>query len=131
MVEKIICLDTTVLMDFYRMSKKEYSFLYNISKHSSQFTVSIFSQYQIYLRLHKPSHRDYWDDFFQRVITIPFNEEVREIAVPLHQSLKKKGITVKMQDIVIAASALLFDSRLATMDERKYSFIEDLELIAP
>ena len=41
MQKEIICLDTSILIDFFRKTKKENSALYKLKQHNFDFSVSI------------------------------------------------------------------------------------------
>lgn len=47
MEESLICLDTSVLIDYFRKVKKENSYLYQISEQYDRFAVSAITKYSV------------------------------------------------------------------------------------
>lgn len=48
MENEIICLDTSILIDFFRKKKKEYSVLYELSQKYVTFATSVITEYEIF-----------------------------------------------------------------------------------
>lgn len=93
MESEIICLDTSILIDFYRKKLKEKSAFYKLTKIYKLFAVSIITEYEIMIGA-KPEEIDFWKDFFERITILPFDKRANDIAVEITKKLKAKPRTV-------------------------------------
>jgi tRNA(fMet)-specific endonuclease VapC len=130
MAEKnyIVCLDTSVLIDYYRKKDKSKSLFYKLTKGYSLFAVSSITEYEIYSGSN-PEQDKFWDDFFKLVLVLPFDSEVNKIAVKLSRTLKAKSKSIEIPDLFIGATALKHNLKLATLNKKHFERIENLELI--
>jgi len=74
MEDPIICLDTSVLIDFYRKKDKSQSLFFKLTEQYSIFAVSAITEYELYLG-NSQEQNIFWDDFFSRVIVLPFDSK--------------------------------------------------------
>jgi len=72
MESTIVCLDTTVLIDFYRKKDKSKSLFFKLTERYTFFAVSTVTEYELYLG-NSEEQNIFWDDFFSRVIVLPFD----------------------------------------------------------
>lgn len=130
MAEKsyIVCLDTSVLIDYYRKKDKSKSLFYKLTKEYSLFAVSAITEYEIYSGSN-PEQDKYWDDFFRLILVFPFDSDVNKIAVKESRALKVKNKSIEIPDLLIGATALKHKLKLATLNKKHFERLEDLELI--
>ena len=125
---EIICLDSTVVIDFYRKKQKRKSFLFKLSS-SYQFYISAIVKYEIY---RGDKEKDvFWINFFKNVRILPFDNECSIIAAKIYKDLKSKNQLISPDDILIAATALKNDFKLATINKKDFERIKGLKLITP
>ena len=60
MEKKIICLDTSVLIDYYRKVLKSQSFFYTLTESYDLFAISAITEYEIYCGSN-PEQDLYWN----------------------------------------------------------------------
>lgn len=60
MEKKIICLDTSVLIDYYRKVHKSKSFFYTLTESYDLFAISAITEYEIYCGSN-PEQDLYWN----------------------------------------------------------------------
>jgi len=125
---KLICLDTSVLIDYFRKTKKSNSFLYKLTEQYSLFAVSIITQYEIYLGSNEDQD-SFWDQFFESITVLPFDAKANKQAIRIYRELKQKSKLIEIPDLLIGATAKAHSLKLATLNERHFSRIEGLELI--
>jgi len=123
-----ICLDTGVLIEYFRQKDKKNSFLYRLAARFG-FKVSAVTEYE-FLRGMKQDDA-FWEAFFAQVEVLPFDSESAKIASVIYQKLKKKNQLIGADDILIAATAIRNQLRLATLNIDHFERIEELELIKP
>ncbi len=130
MAEKsyIVCLDTSVLIDYYRKKDKSKSLFYKLTKEYSLFAVSAITEYEIYSGSN-PEQDKYWNDFFRLILVLPFDSDVNKIAVKESRALKVKNKSIEIPDLLIGATALKHKLKLATLNKKHFERLEDLELI--
>ena len=129
MENELICLDTSVLIDYFRKTKKENSFFYNLSNGYSQFAVSVITEFEIYCGV-KPDQRSFWDNLFSQFQILPFDSQTNKEAVQIYQSLKRKSKLIEMPDILIGATSKAHGLKLATINTKHFDRIEGLALIS-
>jgi len=128
MESQVICLDTSVLIEYYRKKDKRNSFFYVLAGQYDKFAVSAITEFEIYIGSNSEQDK-FWNEFFNHVISLPFNSEANRVAVKIYRSLKRKNLKIESPDLFIAACALTGNMKLATLNARHFSRIEDLVLI--
>jgi len=129
MDEEIIFLDTSVLIDYFRKTKKENSFLYQLSKTYTRFAVSIITKFEILIGSNE-SQQGFWDDFFERVEVVNYTEQENHKAIEIHKKLKTTGQLIGFADLLIGATALSQGVKIATLNESHFSRIDGLEILS-
>lgn len=129
MENEVICLDTSILIDFYRKRIKEKSAFYKLTKVYNLFAVSIITEYEIMIGA-KAEEIDFWKDFFERVTILPFDKTASDIAIEITKELKKKNNLIEIPDIFIGATALARKIKIATLNIKHFDRITNLNLVA-
>lgn len=125
----MICLDTSVLIDYFRKTKKSNAFLYKLTGRYALFAVSIITQYEIYVGSNEEQD-PFWDQFFKNITVLPFDAKSSEQAIRIHRELKQQRKLIEIPDILIGATARAHSLKMATLNEKHFSRIEGLELIS-
>ncbi len=128
MENKLICLDTSVLIDFYRKKDKKKTYLYNLSITYSLFAISSVTLFEIYIGSDE-SQMVFWERFFSSKVILPFGNNTAKLAVEIDRKLKLQRKRIEIPDLFIAASAIEHKLPLATLNIKHFQRIEDLELI--
>jgi len=123
-----VCLDTSVLIDFYRKSDKSKSLFFKLTEKYMFFAVSAVTQYELCLG-NSQEQNIFWDDFFSRVIVFPFDTRTVKQAVSIYRQLKQQSKLIDMPDIMIAGTALQNNMPLATLNRKHFERISGLEII--
>jgi len=128
MANDIICLDTSVLIDYFRKKNKENSFFYEITKKYSLFAVSAITEYEIYVGSN--AEQDiFWNEFFRKLTVLPFNAETNKFSVKIARDLKLKNRMIDIPDLFIGATAVANNLSLATLNKKHFENIAHLQLI--
>lgn len=130
MGEELICLDSTVLIEYFRKVDKTHSFLYKLTPHHPHFAVSILTQYEIYIGSNLEQDL-FWNQFFQNIEVLPFENQACIEAIKIFQELKAQNKLIDTADLLIGATALSLGLKLATLNEKHFKRIEGLSLITP
>jgi predicted nucleic acid-binding protein len=124
--QRLICLDASALIEYFRKSKKENSFLSKlINKNYEGFIVPITAHFEVY-RGAKPEQLSFWDNLFYDFIIIPYTEATNKFALEIYGDLKKKRKSISLSDLQIAATA-----KSLRYNEKHFEHIDSLKLITP
>ena len=126
MEREIVCLDTSILIDYFRKKNKETSTFYKLSELNFSFSTTSISTFEIYRGV-TVLQRPFWDSLFEQVEVIPFGEEASKIAARLMQVSGLKN-RVELPDLFIAAISIQRNLRLATLNRKDFEKIEELRL---
>ncbi|MBL6986763.1 MAG: type II toxin-antitoxin system VapC family toxin [Methylobacter sp.] len=126
----MICLDTNVLIAHKRAKKadKDKTFLYRLATKSYQFSVSSITVYEL-LRGDNQDEDAYWKVMFSNMTVLDFDSHCAEHAANIYQDLKKKGLLIEPEDLLIAATALGNNMNLATGNIKHFDRVVGLELV--
>ncbi len=126
--EKEICLDTSVLVDFFRKKRKDKTFFFELSQEYDYFCTSVVTEYEIKIG-NSTEQKDFWETFFEKLKVLPFDSEVNRIAVEIHDELKSQNKLIEIPDILIAATAIRYEVPLATLNRKHFERIRNLILV--
>jgi predicted nucleic acid-binding protein len=124
----MICLDTSILIDFFRKEKKENSLFFRLTQQYRIFTVSVITEYEIFVGSNQ-EQQEFWENFFSRIVVLPFDSASSQMAVQIFKDLKAKNKLIEIPDILIAATAMQNNLPLATTNLKHFDRIEGLELV--
>lgn len=124
----MICLDTSILIDFFRKEKKENSLFFRLTQEYRIFTVSVITEYEIFVGSNQ-EQQEFWENFFSRIVVLPFDSASSQMAVQIFKDLKAKNKLIEIPDILIAATAMQNNLPLATTNLKHFDRIEGLELV--
>ena len=128
MEKQLICLDTSVLIDYFRQKDKTKSFFYALAGEYDSFAVSVITEYEIYVGSNSVQDK-YWDDFFKKVIVLPYDSHANKTAIDIFRELKRINKVIDAPDLFIAASAIANNMQLATMNDKHFNRIKGLKLV--
>jgi predicted nucleic acid-binding protein len=128
MADKIILIDTSVLIDYFRKTDKENAALVEIVKQGYIYCISSVTEYEIY-RGALLGQIVFWDNLLQKVEVLSFDKAASRIAVDINAELKRKRKQIAIADLFIAASAVANGLKLATLNKKHFDRIDALTLI--
>lgn len=129
MEEKIALLDTSILIDFFRKTDKRKSKFYELSDLYESFCISVITEYEIFTGVNSDIQKSYWKEFLSRINIIPLDSETIQTAVAVNEELKKLRKQIDTADLFIAATALINDLPLATLNQKHFNRVNALRLI--
>jgi tRNA(fMet)-specific endonuclease VapC len=128
---EIICLDTNVLIAHKRAKKgdKDKSFLFRLTTKPYQFAVSSITVYEL-LRGDNQGEDVYWKAMFSNMTVLDFDSNCAEYAAKIYQDLKTRGLLIAAEDLLIAATTLGNQMKLATGNVKHFARVAGLELVS-
>jgi tRNA(fMet)-specific endonuclease VapC len=128
MADKIILVDTSILIDYYRKTEKEKSIWIKLVREGYSFAISAVTKYEIYSGA-TPSQLAFWDSVLQAITVLPLDEASVDTAVSMNKMLKRKRKQIDIADLFIAATAVTNKMSLATLNRKHFDRIDTLTLI--
>lgn len=128
MADKVVLVDTSILIDYYRKTDKEKSVWINLVRQGYSFAVSAVTKYEIYAGA-TPNQLAFWDTVFQAITVLPLDEVSVDTAVALNSALKRKRKQIDLADLFIAATAVTHNLPLVTLNRKHFDRIDTLKLI--
>jgi predicted nucleic acid-binding protein len=128
MDKELICLDTSILIDYYRKKNKsktkfvELSTIYN-------FSISVVTKLEILVGVN-PEQRFFWQEVFRKMEIFPLKEKDVEIAAEIIQTLTRKNKIIGLKDILIASTAIANNLKLSTLNLKDFKRIDNLKILA-
>ena len=89
MENKMILVDTTILIDFFRKTDKSNSRLIHLVDEGYQFSISAITAYEIFSGA-TTVQMNFWNEFLLRIKIYSFESSTVKNAVLINQQLKKK-----------------------------------------
>ncbi len=127
MVKEIICLDTSVFIDYFRKQRKDKTFLVELSD-KYDFAISVVTKLEISVGVAK-GQNEFWENIFEKLTILPLTEPDVDIASKIIQTLRKDNKIIGLQDILIASSAISNDLKIATLNLKDFERIKELTII--
>ena len=128
MENRMICLDTSVLIDYYRKQKKSESLFFKLTEKYSAFAVSAVTEYELYLG-NSQEQDMFWNNFFSQITVLPFDTRAVKQAVSIYKQLKQSSKLIDIPDIMIAGTAMQNNIPLATLNRKHFERINGLKII--
>jgi tRNA(fMet)-specific endonuclease VapC len=129
-MEDLICLDSSVLIEYFRKKNKTETVFSKLSLQYSGFIIPSVVHFEIYSGS-TLQQKTYWDNLFSDFLIIPFTDSISNRAIFILKELKTLGLTIDFKDLIIGASALNHNFPLATLNEKHFNKIKRLQLITP
>ena len=128
MADKIILIDTSILIDYYRKTNKANSVWIGLIEKDYKFVISAITKYELYSGATQ-SQKEFWNSILSAISVIPFDESCVDAAVELNANLKRKRKQIELADLFIAASAMTQNLPIATLNIKHFDRIEGLIII--
>jgi predicted nucleic acid-binding protein len=127
MDRKLICLDTSILIDYFRKKNKRKTFFFELTK-DYEFTVSVITKLEIFSGAND-EQQEFWKQAFRRFQILPLGENEVDEATRIIKTLRSQNQIIELPDILIGATAKTHNLELATLNEKHFDRIKDLRLI--
>lgn len=128
MADKIIMVDTSILIDFYRKTDKNNSMWITLLRKDYDFAISSITKYEIYSGATE-SQLQFWNSVLEAIRIIPLDEMAVDEAVKINKALKQKRKQIDVADLFIAATALAHGLPFATLNKKHFDRVDGLVII--
>jgi predicted nucleic acid-binding protein len=127
MDKEIICVDTSLFIDFFRKQRKDRTLLTKLSE-KYEFGLSVITKLEISVGIGK-GQKEYWGSVFEKLTILPLSESDIDKASEIIQLLRKNNKIIGLQDILIASTAITNDLRFVTLNLKDFERIKELKII--
>ncbi len=128
MAEKIILVDTTILIDYFRKTDKANSVWVTLFDQGYDFCISAITHYEIYSGA-TSAQLTFWKNVLDKTEVIPFDEKVAQVSVEINNELKNKRKQIDKADLFIAATAISKNLPFATLNRKHFDRIDGLNVV--
>ena len=128
MADKIVMVDTSILIDYYRKTDKTNAVWVGLVEKNYSFVISSITKYEIYSGATE-SQIEFWNNVLRAIAVIPFDANCVDKAVEINTSLKKKRKQIDIADLFIAATAITNNLSIATLNLKHFERIDELKIL--
>ncbi|MBK6482443.1 MAG: type II toxin-antitoxin system VapC family toxin [Chitinophagaceae bacterium] len=128
MEDKIILVDTSILIDFYRKTDKSKSAWIALVRQGFEFAISAITKYEIYCGA-TPAQLVFWENVLQNMIVLSFDAATAKTAVDINNGLKRKRKQIDIADLFIASTAIIYQLPFATLNKKHFDRIDELKMV--
>ena len=128
MANKVIMVDTSILIDFYRKTNKNNTIWISLVRQEYEFAISTITKYEIYAGATQ-GQMEFWDKVLQAISILPFDEDCVGAAVNINTDLKRKRKLIDVADLFIAATAIANNLSFVTLNRKHFDRIDNLNII--
>jgi len=107
MGKEIICVDTSLFIDYFRKQRKERTHLANLAE-NFEFAISVITKLEISVGI-GIGQKDYLESVFNKRTILPLSEIEIDKASEIIKTLRKSNKIIGLQDILIASTAIVND----------------------
>lgn len=128
MAEKIVLVDTSILIDLFRKTDKTNSILLSLVRQGYLYCISAVTEFEIYSGA-TISQNTFWENLLEKIQVVPFDQTVVKVAVDINNDLKRKRKQIDLADLFIAATAISNGFPFATLNRKHFERIDQLKII--
>ena len=121
-------LDSSILIDYFRKTNKAHSRLVSHFKNYDRLYISSVTEFEVVNGATK-AHLAFWDGMLARFTVLDFDTKAARQAAEIVAQLKTKRKTIDKPDLFIAATAVVQDLVLDTLNVRHFEHIDRLSLL--
>lgn len=128
MAGKIILLDTSIPIDYFRKRDKSKTVFLKLADSYDQFCISAITEYEILSGINAEQEA-FWKTLLQQLVVIPFDSKAVLIATEMNRELKRKRKQIALPDLFIAATAAANQLPIATLNRKHFERIDSIVIV--
>jgi tRNA(fMet)-specific endonuclease VapC len=123
-----ILVDTSVIIAYLRKKKKEDTLLYKLAGSYQLYTSSVV-EFELFCgALDKKKHQSV-EEVLSAFTILPFSSDISQEAAHIYKYLKQNNLLIEIRDIFIAATAVVNNMPLVTVNKKHFYRINQLQLL--
>ncbi len=120
--------DTTIFIEFLRATDRSKTTLASLSSDAVLF-VSAVTVFELFSGASDEAKYADVHKLLNEVLVLPVNAEVGEKSGEIFRQLRSSGQMIEATDILIAATALIYDIPVLTLNKRHFERVQGLALV--
>lgn len=119
--------DTSIFIEFLRKKDKTKTVLYNIPE-KTPIALSSVTLYELLMGATNKSKKEDVKLLTEDLLVLPFDSEVAEKSGEIYHQLRNENTMIEFRDIFIAATCLVYDMPIKTLNQKHFKRIENLQI---
>ena len=128
MADKKLMVDSTILIDYFRKTDKANSKLVSHFRNYEHLYISSITEFEV-VNGATEQHLKFWDGMLERFTILGFDSNAARQAAKIVTQLKTKRKSIDKPDLFIAATAIVHDLTLDTLNVKHFTHINGLNLL--
>jgi predicted nucleic acid-binding protein len=128
MADEKLMVDSTILIDYFRKTDKANSKLVSHFRNYEHLYISSVTEFEV-VNGATEQHLKFWDGMLARFTILDFDSNAARQAAKIVAQLKIKRKTIDKPDLFIAATAVVNNLTLDTLNIKHFTHIENLNLL--
>jgi predicted nucleic acid-binding protein len=124
MADKKLMVDSTILIDYFRKTDKANTKLISHFQNYDHLYISSVTEFEV-VNGATPTNLQFWNGMLARFTILNFDSKAARQAADIVARLKTKRKTIDKPDLFIAATALVHELTLDTLNVKHFIHIED------
>jgi len=120
-------IDTGVFIEHLRSANKQGTIFYKLPQNTS-YSISAVTLFELYSGAITPAKEKDVLILIQNLSVLPFDNAVATMAATIYRKLKSENKLIEFRDIFIAATCLVHNKPLVTLNIKHFSRIKELDL---
>ncbi len=121
-----LLIDTSILIDHLRKTQKDKTVFFQLASRYD-YLISAITEFEFSIGS-TPQNRQFTETLLARLPVLPFDSAGVQRASKIYRDLKSKNQLISLPDIFIAATAIIHDLQLLTLNGKHFERVEDLKL---
>ena len=119
--------DTSIFIDFLRAKDKTKTVLFQIPDETHIYISSV-TLYELLMGAYSPDKVNDIKILTEDLPVLPFNEDVAHKAAEIYHQLRQVNKMIEFRDIFIAATALVYNLPVKTLNKKHFSRVSGLSV---
>jgi predicted nucleic acid-binding protein len=123
-----VVVDSCVFIEYFRSKNKENTLFEKLLRQRQRLYVSAVAKYEVLSGTYERDLSE-WQRIFENITVLAFDDTTIMTARDVYRQLKQDRKLIDTSDILIAATAIVNDLPLATLNRHHFERIQDLRLV--
>lgn len=123
--DKIV--DTNVFIEYFRKKIKTNTLFEYLKIKKVKIMISSVTEYELLIGV-KPETETLWREIIAECIVIPFDTACAKTAAEIRLNLKKRGLSMEIRDIFIAATAITHKLEIVSLNKKHFVQVDGLQI---
>jgi len=119
--------DTSIFIEFLRKKNKTETVLFSLPE-NVQLAISSITLYELLMGATNKSKKEDIKLLTEDLLVLPFDRKVAEKSGEIYHQLRKENNMIEFRDIFIAATCLVYQMPVKTLNQKHFKRIANLEI---